>query len=474
MRIFIVMLSLFCVSLLTAQVSDNFSDGDFTANPTWALSSASDFSVGAGQLKSANTTTNSSFYISTTSTLTSNCTWEFYINLQLNTSSLNYIDAYLMSDVSNLSATSINGYFVRIGSTADDISLYKRTGASTNSLVIGTAGVLNTSNNTIKIRVTRNSLNLWTLERDITGTGSTYVTEGTATDATFTTSNSFGFLVKQSTVSFFGKHVFDDINVATIVADLTAPTIVSSTVISNTQLDILFNEAVEITSAQNTSNYVADNSLGNPNTATRDASNFSLVHLSFTTPFTNAALNTLTVSNVQDLALNAITSATTNFTYLAPVTVGYKDIVINELFADPSPVINLTNAEFVELYNRSSNTFNLNGLRLADSYTATGATLGNYVMAPNSYVIICPIADTAQFTTLGYMNKLGVSSFPTLNNSGDNIYLKTNAGVFIDSVNYKDTWYKDAVKKDGGYTLEQINPNLNPSCSQINNWIASI
>ncbi len=275
------------------------------------------------------------------------------------------------------------------------------------------------------------------------------------------------------TVGNINKFFYDDFSVAPIVVDITAPTIVNSTVISNTQLDVLFNEAVEITSAQNTSNYVADNSLGNPNTATRDASNFSLVHLSFTTPFTNAVVNTLTISNVQDIALNAITSATTNFTYLAPVTVGYKDIVINELFADPSPVINLTNAEFVELYNRSSNTFNLNGLRLADSYTATGATLGNYVMPPNSYVIICPIADTAQFTTLGYMNKLGVSSFPTLNNSGDNIYLKTNAGVFIDSVNYKDTWYKDAVKKDGGYTLEQINPNLNPSCSQINNWIAS-
>jgi hypothetical protein len=96
------------------------------------------------------------------------------------------------------------------------------------------------------------------------------------------------------------------------------------------------------------------------------------------------------------------TSATTNFTYLAPVTVGYKDIVINELFADPSPVINLTNSEFVELYNRSSNTFNLNGLKLSDSYSAAGATLGNYVMPPNSYVIICPIADTAQFTALGY------------------------------------------------------------------------
>lgn len=473
MRVFVVMLCLFCVRLLNAQVTDDFSDGDFTANPTWTQSAPTDFTITSNQLKSANTTTNSSFYISTPNNLASNCIWEFYVKLQLNPSNLNYVDAYLISDMANLSAASINGYFVRIGSTNDDISLYKRTGVSTSSLVIGTAGILNTSNNVIKIRVTRNPSNLWTLERDITGTGSSYVTEGAATDATFNTTNSFGFLIKQSTATFIGKHFFDDISVATIVLDVTPPTITSNTVISNTQLDVLFNESVEAVSAQTVSNYTVDNSIGNPNTATRDASNFSLVHLSFTTPFTNAVVNTLTVSSVQDVALNAITSATTNFTYLAPVTVGYKDIVINELFPDPSPVINLTNAEFVELYNRSANTFNLNGLRLADSYTATGATLGNYVMPPNSYVIICPVADTAQFTTLGYMNKLGVSSFPTLNNSGDNIYLKTNAGVFIDSVNYQDSWYRDAVKKNGGYTIEQINPNINPSCSQVNNWVGS-
>ncbi len=474
MRVFVVMLCLFCVSFLNAQVTDNFSDGDFTANPTWALSSASDFSVGASQLKSANTTTNSSFYISTPNTLTSNCTWEFWVNLQFATSGSNYVDAYLISDNANLLASNINGYFVRIGNTSDDISLYKSTAGAQAILIDGVnTSVASSSNNLIKIKVTRTSANLFSLERDMTGTGSSYISEGNITDATFTTSTTFGFAIKQSTASFFGKHIFDDINVTAIVADVTAPTIVSNTIISNTQLDVLFNEAVEITSAQNSANYNVNNSIGNPNTATRDGSNFSLVHLTFTTPFTNAAINTLTVSNVQDVSLNAITSATTNFTYVAPVTVGYKDIVINELFADPSPVINLTNAEFIELYNRSSNTFNLNGLRISDGYTLTGATLGNYVMAPNSYVIICPVADTAQFTALGYMNKLGVSSFPTLNNSGDNIYLKTNAGIFIDSVNYKDTWYKDAVKKDGGYTLEQINPNLNPNCSQINNWIAS-
>lgn len=457
-----------------AQINESFTDGEYLTNPTWISGTISDFSVSAGQLKSTNTTTNTSFYISTTNTLTSNCTWEFWINLQFATSGANYVDAYLISDNSNLLASNINGYFVRIGSTSDDICLYKTTNGTPAILIDGVnSSITSATNNFIKIKVTRTSANSFTLERDITGTGLNYISEGTITDASFTTSNTFGFLVKQSTASFFGKHLFDDINVANIILDVTPPSIISNTVISSTQVDVLFSESVEITSAETLNNYFVNNGIGNPNNATRDASNFALVHLSFTTAFTNTVVNTLTVNGVQDNSLNTLAAGTTNFTYLAPITLGYHDIVINEIFADPSPVINLTNAEFVELYNRSSNTLNLNGLKLADSYTATGATLGNYTMPPNSYIIICPVSDTAQFTALGYLNKLGVSSFPSLNNTGDNIYLKTNAGIFIDSVSYKDTWYKDAVKKNGGYSLELINPNLNFNCSPVNNWIAS-
>jgi hypothetical protein len=473
-RVFFVVLSLLFFYNFNAQINESFTDGDFNSNPTWTLSANNDFSVNAGQLKSANTTSNSFFYISTTNTISTNCTWEFWINLQFSTSGSNYVDAYLISDNTNLLSSSINGYFVRIGNISDDISLYKSTAGTQTVIIDGVnASVASSSNNLIKIKVTRTSANVFSLERDMTGTGANYFTEGTITDASFSSSTTFGFAIKQSTATFFGKHVFDDINVATIIADVSPPNIVSNTVISNTQLDVLFNEPVEISSAQTTTNYSVNNGIGNPSSATRDASNLSLVHLSFTTPFTNALSNSLTINGVQDNSLNAISSGTTSFTYLAPVTIGYRDIIINEIFADPSPVINLTNTEFVELYNRSTNTFNLNGLKLADSYTATGATLGNYSMPPNSYVIICPIADTAQFTALGYMNKLGVSSFPSLNNAGDNIYLKTNAGLLIDSVNYKDTWYQDAVKKDGGYSLEQINPNLNSNCSQSSNWIAS-
>lgn len=455
------------------QITDDFNDGDYTANPIWGVSSASDFTVTVNQLKSANTTTNSNFYISTTNTLAANCQWEFYTNLQFNTSSANYADIYLISDQLNLQSASINGYFVRIGGTADEICLYKRSGAIGTALKIidGADGITNVSNNLLKIKVTRNASNLFTLERDVTGTGNNYVSEGTIVDATFTTTAAFGFYITQSTAAFFGKHVFDDVVVGPIAVDVTPPSLVSATATSSLNIDVLFNENVDVTTAQTVTNYTLNPGGMTPSSATRDAANFKLVHIALASPLVSGNTYTLSVNNIQDASANAMSTSAITFNYVAFGMPNIKDIVINEIFADPSPVVGLTTAEFVELYNRSVNPFNLNGLKLTDGSSV--ATLGNYTLMPGAYVVICPIADTAQFTAIAVSNKLGVSSFPSLNNSGDNIYLKTNAGAFIDSVNYSDSWYGNAIKKDGGYTLEQINPDQNSSCSQKNNWTGS-
>ncbi|MBI3520325.1 MAG: lamin tail domain-containing protein [Bacteroidetes bacterium] len=471
-RFLICIVTVLFSSTSRAQISEQFSDGDYTSNPTWTVNALSDFSVAAGQLRSANTSSNTSFYICTTNTLSSDCVWEFWVNLQFATSGSNYVDAYLLSDNSNLLASNINGYFVRIGNTSDDISLYKSTAGTQTVIIDGVnSSVASSSNNLIKIKVTRSSSYVFTLERDITGTGNNYISEGTITDGSFTSTLAFGFVIKQSTAGFFGKHLFDDIAVSTILVDVTPPGILSNTVVSNHQVDVLFDEPVEITSAQTIANYTVNNSIGSPTLATRDASNTALVHLAFSTSFINALSNTLTVTGVRDLALNTMTGNSTSFVYMAPVTMSHKDIVINEIYADPSPLVNLTTTEFIELYNRSSNSFNLNGLKLTDGTTT--ATLGNYTLVSNGYVIVCAIADTSQFNNLGYTNRLGVSSFPSLNNSGDNLYLKTAGGVYIDSVNYSDTWYRDAIKKNGGWTLEQINPSPLSNCSPSVNWIAS-
>src|ERR1035437_2630248 len=167
---------LFATSIASAQVADNFSDGDFTNTPTWS-GDDSVYTVVTNKLRSNKTVASSTFYLSTPSTLANNCQWEFWVNLQFNTSSANYVDVYLTSDQANLKATNINGYFVRLGSTTDDICLYKKVNGTATKIIDGTDLILNTSNNTLKVKVVRDASNNFTLSRDVGATGN-YSVEG--------------------------------------------------------------------------------------------------------------------------------------------------------------------------------------------------------------------------------------------------------------------------------------------------------
>ena len=108
-----------------SQVKESFDDGNFTANPAWQ-GNTTDWIVNSNlQLQSNNTVANASYYLSTPSTLAQQAQWEFTVNLQFNTSSTNYADVYLIASKSDLSNSTLTGYFVRIGNTDDEISLYK-------------------------------------------------------------------------------------------------------------------------------------------------------------------------------------------------------------------------------------------------------------------------------------------------------------------------------------------------------------
>lgn len=469
--VFLLILLIF-QSLSHAQFTDNFDDGDFTNNPTWSGNDTV-FTIvnvnGNNMLRSNSQTPNNTFYLSTPSTLVNDCQWEFYVNLQFNTSSANYVDVYLISNSADLKAASFNGYFVRIGNTADEVSLYRRTGSTSTMIINGTDGVTNFSNNILKIKVVRTASNVWTLERDITGTGNDYFLEGTVTDATHLTSSHFGICITQSTSSFFNRHFFDDFYVGPIIYDTTPPQVNSVTVISANQLDVLFNENVDLTSSQNVNNYLVNNGIGNPVSATRDGTNFKLVHLTFANSFISGQTNIITIQNVQDLALNPMaTPQNLFFTYYQTVPASFRDIIFNELLPDPSPVVGLPEQEFVELYNRSNNNINLSGLRFSD--ISSTAILGNAILLPGEYIILCRIQDTALFSPYGRV--MGLSPWPSLNNASDSLWLRDAGGNIIDFVYYTDKWYKNSAKKNGGWSLELINPLL--PCSGENNWIASV
>ena len=144
------------------------------------------------------------------------------------------------------------------------------------------------------------------------------------------------------------------------------------------------------------------------------------------------------------------------------------DIVIDELFPDPSPVIGLPAYEFIELKNISRSPVNLKGWKLTDG-TSTATINVNYIIQPDSFLIVCSNTAVSSFSSLGPV--LGVTSFPSLNNDADNIILYAPNGAVIHAVSYNMQWYHNDVKSEGGWTLEMIDPH-NP-CGGLNNWTSS-
>lgn len=449
-----------------AQFTENFNDGDFTNNPAWS-GGTSDFIVNTSlQLQSNNTTANSNFYLSTTSTKATAAQWDFYCQFTFNTSSANYADVYLIASASDLTATGTTGYFVRIGNTDDEISLYRKDAATAAVKIIdGINGITNNSNNVLRIRVVRNAASEFTLLRDAGATG-TFVSEGQALDATYTSSAYFGIWIRQSTASFFQRHFFDDIAVSDYVPDTTPPAIQQASAITANTLDVLFTEPVDATTSQLASRYTVSGGIGNPSSAVRDASNAALVHLVFATPFPNRAALQLTVTGVADLAGNILASGVKSFSWFTPNS---NDIVINEIMADPTPVVGLPDAEWIELRNRSGFDIDLAGWRVGKP-SGQSATMPSYLLKKDSFVIVC--SSSAATALAGVAPTIAVTSFPSLGNAGDLIFLRSATGNIIHAVNYSDTWYQNDLKKDGGWSLEMRDGNN--ACGGQENWAASI
>jgi hypothetical protein len=143
------------------------------------------------------------------------------------------------------------------------------------------------------------------------------------------------------------------------------------------------------------------------------------------------------------------------------------DVLIHEIMADPSPIVGLPNAEYIELKNVSGKTIDLFRFKI-DNGSTTATVSSSYLLLPDSMVVLCSRTQTIFF---GDLKTIGLSSFPALGNEGDLITLKAPDGKTIHAVAYQSDWYSNPVKANGGWSLEMIDP-LQP-CAR-DNWMASL
>lgn len=159
--------------------------------------------------------------------------------------------------------------------------------------------------------------------------------------------------------------------------------------------------------------------------------------------------------------------------FISPVemmaqTANRYQVVIDEIMADPTPQVGLPNSEWIELKNTSYTPFNLQGWKIGDGTTFSGP-MPSFILQPDSFVIVSAASSLSLLSAFG--KAISVSSFPSLNNDGDQLVLQSAQNKIIHAIAYSSSWYQNELKKEGGWTLEMIDTK-NP-CSGINNWKAS-
>jgi methionine-rich copper-binding protein CopC len=449
---------------LSGQVVDDFSDGNFTTNPTWTGTS-SDFIVNSSQQLQLNNTVAATSYLAIPHNLTglNNKEWRIWVKQTFSPSSSNFGRVYLTADNSDLNLVQ-NGYYLQFGeaNAFDAIRLYKLEGGISTQLCAGIDGQISNSF-TVNIKVIQYGTGNWSLFADLTG-AQNFILQGTASDPSLLTGTYFGIL-NVYTSSNANKFFYDDIYIGDEIIDSQPPILDTAIAVSSNQVDVYFNESLNQTSAQNVLNFSLNPSIS-VSSATLDPLNTSLVHLTTATALTNGTTYTISTNNISDISNNVSGNQSTTFQYLIADSVQPGDVIINEFFPDPSPVIGLPEVEFIEIYNSSSKIFNLNGWKIGDA--SSDGTIANSWLLPGEYKVLTATANIPLFVST---SAVGVTSFPSLNNAGDDVVLKDNFGQIIDKLTYTDEWYRDDIKKSGGYSLELINPN--DPCSDGDNWIAS-
>ncbi|MFK7758033.1 MAG: lamin tail domain-containing protein [Flavobacteriales bacterium] len=470
----------FCVATqhLNAQIlTEDFQDGDFTTNPAWA-GDTDKFIVNASSELQLDDSAAGESYISTelNQTLSGTTEWQFYIKQSFSPSDNNKSRVYLMSSAEELiingnggaSGADADGYFLQFGEGGSDdaIELFRNDGSgigtgSIESLARGTDGFISSSFE-ITVKVVRTPLGEWELWADAAA-GEDYALQATGSDNTYNSIEYIGWVCRY-TSSNADNFFLDDIYIGEPVIDTEPPVLADLTVDSSTQLILEFNEPLNEASAETSSNYSVSNGIGNP-TAT-ELTTPNLVLLTFGTAFTSDEELTLTITDVTDAIGNAMPLTEEAFTYVEVAEPQPGDIIINEIFADPTPSVGLPEVEWIELYNTSANAYDLASLEYYN--TTTLNALESYILPAGGHVIVSNEAGVSALQSFG--ETVSTSTFTALSNGGDSLTLVYN-GTIIDLVVYEDDWYQDADKSDGGWSLERINPEA--VCSGSQNWIAS-
>lgn len=235
--------------------------------------------------------------------------------------------------------------------------------------------------------------------------------------------------------------------------DNEAPTLENAFTLNNTSVTLVYNERLEQSAAENISNYSFSPSLS----VSSISQNRNQINLIFNETLQNETTYSITINNQQDIFENTNEQISTSFRFLEFSTPQPSDIVINEILYQKE---NENSPEFIELFNRSDNNFDLSNWTISDAANNSTTLPEGTSLEAGSYVVL---TDRQSFAS-SLSNGIFLSGFPSLNDSGDGIIIKNESGVTIDSLFYTERFGGN----QNGISAEKKDPN--GASNDSNNW----
>ncbi|MCS5662835.1 MAG: lamin tail domain-containing protein [Flavobacteriales bacterium] len=448
-------LLLLCASGAIAQISDDFSDGDFKQNPRW-FGMQNNFEIDPEYRLHLNAPgENSSSYLALKSRVLENASWEMSLKLDFNPSSSNYLDWYVMANDTLLENCS-KAYFVRIGNSEDEVSLYRQKNGEITKIIDGLDGRVNMTPVEINLKVERLSGGHWALWIDLLDENG-WILEGSIQDHQINDTQYSGVnCVYTSTRS--NKFYFDDFFISGNPFIDSIPPVLVVAEIRNENLIRLEFESDDLSEIYEAQFEILPSNIY-PNNSSKNGSQIQLL-------FENA----LPLNQEFQLKISAVTDTSGNLlndTILDFYVQKHRrfDLIINEIMIDSEPVVQLPNAEYIELYNRANYPLTLEGwkLKINDHLREIPTIL----LESNEYLILIDKEDSLLFEEFPFQC---LDFWPNLNNTEAYVGLFDENNRIVHEVQYHKSWYQNTNKENGGWSLEIIDPEN--YCSGKNNWIA--
>jgi hypothetical protein len=462
-RIFLIVTLLCCLTKAYSQIVDDFSDGNFSLNPTWT-GDVSSFTVNTASELQLLAPVAGSSSLKVQGNIPDSAIWNLRFRLNFSPSGQNLLRIYLLADQEDL--TQANGYFLEIGESGsqDALRFYRQEAGIKTLIATGQAALVATNPN-IQLRVKKTVSGNWTVEA-APPTGALQP-QFVISDATFSggANRFFGFQCVY-TASNIANFFFDDLSILPDLPDVTPPVLLSATAINDQQVLAVFDEDLDPVSANLKSNYSLSGGVGEPQSAFLQSDNKSV--LLNVNPALTTGNYTLQCNGIKDVTGNAGPAQTVEFQYVKIETAEEFDIVINEIMADPSPSAGLPDIEWLELLNRSDKIIDLSTLRISDG-SSTPLPMPAHLMYPGTRVVLTAATNVAALSAVAGGTVLaGPLSSSALNNEDDVLTLSHMNGHTIDRVAYSVEWHTVPGKDEGGWSLERINPDL--PCLGEENW----